>query len=188
MQKNLSILTLKTILLILSGIVCIVFSAEAQKSKYRGKAKPKSKVIYSARTSSKYRSKTAYRKPTRSSHLVSSVIVSNPTIVRSQAAFSFTSRWYDFGDVIQGEKVTHTFPFKNTGKDPLIISVVQPTCGCTVTEWTRTPIPPGQSGDITVTFDSKSSLNQQNKTITVVSNAATGNERLYIQGNVLPKR
>jgi hypothetical protein len=186
MQKVNTILSLRSLVLTLLGVLLLTFSAEAQKSK--PKPKPKGKVAYRGKTSSKYRSKTAYKKPVRTTHTVSSIMVSNPTVVRSQAAFSFTNRWHDFGDVVQGEKVVHTFTFKNTGKDPLIINAVQPTCGCTVTEWTRTPIPPGQNGEITVTFDSKAALNQQNKTVTVVSNASTGNERLYLRGNVLPKR
>ncbi len=177
-----NIFSLRIWVMVLASSILLTFSAEAQ-TKPKPKAKPKGKVV-----NSKSRAKTASKKPVRSFPVVSSIMVSNPTVVRSQAAFAFTNRWFDFGDIVQGDKITHTFSFKNTGKDPLVISAVQPTCGCTVTEWDRKPIPPGQSGSISVTFDSKSALNQQSKTVTIVSNASTGNERLYLRGNVLPKR
>ena len=170
-----SILRLR--LSVLLPLICLtLFSAEAQtKQKYRGKAKPK----------------VAYHTPNRKAmaHLPAATTpVSNLTVVRSKAAFTFTNRWYDFGDVVQGQKISHTFGFRNTGKEPLIISNVQPTCGCTVTEWTRQPIVPGQQGQIAVTFDSKAAINEQNRTITVISNSMGGSERLYLKGNVLPKR
>jgi|GEM_PF-267928 len=177
MQKMKKNRLVKSLILILSAALWLSFSAEAQRKKVR--PKPKGKIS----------NKVAHKKPAfRPLHPVSSIMVSNPVVVRSQAAFTFTNRWYDFGDIVQGEKVTYTFSFKNTGKEPLIINTVQPTCGCTVTEWPHKPILPGQSGEIKVTFDSKSALNQQNKTITIISNALTGNERLYLRGNVLPKR
>ncbi len=168
---------------VLSLLFCflLVFSsANAQKSKSKSKAKTSA-----SRSKSKYTKKKPVIKPVKP---ISNIAVSNPTITRSQAAFTFTNRWFDFGDIVQGQKVTHAFTFRNTGKDPLIISSIQPTCGCTVAEWPKTPIPPGQNGEIVVTFDSHESINQQNKTITILSNVATGTERLYIKGNVLPKK
>lgn len=163
--------------LLLAALTLSFSTAEAQQArkKHKGKTKPK----------------PAYRKPVgkASAHRPAAAVpVSNLTVVRSQAAFTFANRWHDFGDIVQGQKITHTFTFRNTGREPLIISNVQPTCGCTVTEWTRQPVLPGQSGQITVTFDSKSAMNEQNKTVTVVSNAMAGSERLYLRGNVLPKR
>ena len=165
------------IFLSLTGLLLLSLSAEAQQArkKHKGKAKPK----------------TAHRKPAGkvAPHRPAVMVpVSNLTVVRSQAAFTFTNRWHDFGDIVQGQKITHTFTFRNTGKDPLVISNVQPTCGCTVTEWTRQPIMPGQPGGVTVTFDSGEALNGQSKTITVISNSSGGSERLYLRGNVLPKR
>ncbi len=167
------------IFLSLTGLLLLSLPADAQqaKKKYKGKAKPKT-----AYRSKKPAGKVAPHRPTVM------VPVSNVTVVRSQAAFTFTNRWHDFGDIVQGQKITHTFTFRNTGKDPLIISNVQPTCGCTITEWTRQPIMPGQPGGVTVTFDSKEAMNGQSKTITVISNSSGGSERLYLRGNVLPKR
>lgn len=174
----------KTMLLLLLGLSCVCFTAEAQQKKAKPKPKSKAKTVYRGKTA--YRKKPAARPVMRP--VAPAVAVSNPNVVRTQAAFTFTNRWHDFGDIVQGQKVTHTFTFRNTGKDPLVIYSVQPTCGCTVTEWSREPVPPGAGSTITVIFDSKSALNQQNKTVTILSNAVTGSERLYLKGNVLPKR
>ena len=96
---------------------------------------------------------------------------------------------HDFGDVIQGEKVEHTFKFKNTGSEPLIITNVQVTCGCTIPKgWARDPIAPGQSGEITISFNSAGRHGRNNKVVTVVSNAKNqeGNQILFM-ANVIEK-
>ncbi|HRI79947.1 MAG TPA: DUF1573 domain-containing protein [Cyclobacteriaceae bacterium] len=96
---------------------------------------------------------------------------------------------HDFGDVVQGEKVEHTFKFKNTGNEPLIITNVQVTCGCTIPKgWARDPIKPGQSGEITISFDSSGRHGRNNKVVTVVSNAKNqeGTQILFI-ANVVEK-
>ncbi len=79
---------------------------------------------------------------------------------------------FDFGSITQGDKIEHTFKFKNDGREPLIITNVQVTCGCTTPKgWSRDPILPGQSSEITVAFNSLGKFGKQNKVITVVSNA-----------------
>jgi hypothetical protein len=187
MMKPVRFSFMRTLVLVLLAVATAVFPSEAQASP---KPKSKKKVVARGKTAARGRKQPVYRKTgyRAAPATVNAATVPNTTLPRSQAAFSFANRWHDFGDIVQGEKVTHTFSFKNTGKDPLIVTAVQPTCGCTVTEWTRQPIQPGQSGEISVTFDSKNALNQQNKTVTVISNAAVGSERLYLRGNVLPKR
>jgi len=67
----------------------------------------------------------------------------------------FAEDTYDFGEVMEGEKVVHVYKFENTGKEPLVISNAKGSCGCTVPEWPREPIPVGGSGSIRVQFDSK---------------------------------
>ena len=188
MKRNVRFPFVRTVALVLLAVVTAVFSSEAQASP---KPKSKRKVVARKKTAAaRGRKPAVYRKTgyRAAPATVNAPTVPNTTLPRSQAAFSFANRWHDFGDIVQGEKLTHTFAFRNTGKDPLIITAVQPTCGCTVTEWTRQPIQPGQSGEIAVTFDSKNALNQQIKTVTVISNAAVGSERLYLRGNVLPRR
>lgn len=97
---------------------------------------------------------------------------------------------YDFGDIVQGDKVEHTFKFRNTGTEQLIITNVQVTCGCTTPKgWARDPIAPGQSGEITVAFNSLGKFGKQNKVVTVVSNAANQEGgQISFSANVLEKK
>lgn len=101
---------------------------------------------------------------------------------------SFEEDKHDFGDIFQGDKVEHVFEFENTGNEPLIITNVQTTCGCTAPEWPRDPVAPGQSGKIKVVFNSTGKMGRQNKVITVVSNASSPLNRVTIVTNVLPKK
>lgn len=101
---------------------------------------------------------------------------------------AFAEETYDFGDIQQGDKVEHVFEFENTGNEPLIITNVQTTCGCTAPEWPRDPVAPGQSGKIKVVFNSAGKMGMQNKVITIVSNAASPTNRVSIKTNVLPKK
>jgi hypothetical protein len=93
---------------------------------------------------------------------------------------------YDFGDIRAGEKVEHTFVFTNTGNEPLIITNVQVTCGCTTPKgFPRDPIAPGQSGEITVAFNSTGRVGKQNKVVTVVSNSVGNTNQITFTANVL---
>ena len=91
---------------------------------------------------------------------------------------------FDFGSVKEGEKVKHTYKFKNTGKEPLIISTAKGSCGCTVPKWPSEPIPPGGSGVIDVEFDSKGKPGKQAKRVTVTANTVPAQSFLNITGNV----
>jgi hypothetical protein len=87
-------------------------------------------------------------------------------------AITWEKSVHDFGDVPSGDKVEHTFRFKNTGTEPLIITNVQVTCGCTTPKgWARDPIAPGESGEITIAFNSLGKFGLQKKVVTVISNA-----------------
>lgn len=101
---------------------------------------------------------------------------------------TFEEPSYDFGDISQGDKVNHTFKFSNTGTEPLILSNVLTTCGCTATSWPREPIAPKKTGEITVSFNSSGKMGKQNKIVTIVSNATNSQERVKILANVLPKK
>ena len=101
---------------------------------------------------------------------------------------TFAEASHDFGDIEQGTKVSHTFEFENAGTEPLILSNVLTTCGCTATDWPRDPIAPGDGGKIEVSFNSAGKMGKQNKVVTVVSNAVNAQERVKIITNVLPKK
>ncbi len=91
---------------------------------------------------------------------------------------------YEFGTVKEGEKVSHTYSFKNTGKEPLIISSAKGSCGCTVPKWPSEPIAPGGVGQIDVVFDSKGKPGKQAKRVTVNANTVPAQTFLNISGTV----
>jgi Protein of unknown function (DUF1573) len=82
----------------------------------------------------------------------------------------FNTTDHDFGTVDEGKKVSFTYKVKNTGQAPLIIQNAAPSCGCTVPEWTKTPIPVGGEGFVKAEFDTKGKSGLNNKTITVTAN------------------
>lgn len=91
---------------------------------------------------------------------------------------------YDFGKILQGEQVSHTFKFKNIGDDPLIISSIEKTCGCTTPEFSKQPIKPGESGKIVVTYDSKGHKGFQNKRLIVKANTNPSESIIRIKAQV----
>lgn len=117
-------------------------------------------------------------------------IVKNPNTASGKAdtgempVLEFESDFHDFGRVIQGEKVSFAFKFTNTGKSDLIITGVSSSCGCTVPEFPKAPIKPGESGKIDVKFDSEGRRGYQNKTVTISSNAQPANQLLRIKAEV----
>lgn len=107
-------------------------------------------------------------------------VVSGPRI-------TFEESEHAFGDIYQGDRVTHTFTYENTGTESLILSGVKTTCGCTATNWDREPLAPGETASITVNFNSTGKMGMQNKVVTITSNATNSTERIKITANVLKK-
>jgi hypothetical protein len=100
--------------------------------------------------------------------------------------FKFDQDQFDFGTIPQGTPVTHDFNFTNTGKEPLIISNAQASCGCTVPNWPKDPVLPGKSSKITVTYNA-AHAGGFTKSITITSNAKTPMSVIYIKGTVQAK-
>lgn len=96
---------------------------------------------------------------------------------------TFDESSFDFGSIKKGEKVNHSYTFTNTGSEPLIITNAKASCGCTVPDWPKEPIAPGEGGEIPVVFDGRSAGNQ-NKTITITANTNPPKTRLTIRGKV----
>lgn len=92
----------------------------------------------------------------------------------------------DYGTITQGDDGQREFTLTNTGNAPLIISNATGSCGCTVPQWPKEPILPGQKATIKVNYDTNRT-GSFTKTVTVVSNAANTTDVLQIKGNVLPK-
>jgi hypothetical protein len=104
------------------------------------------------------------------------------------AIITWNSSTHDFGDIIQGEKVEHTFKLTNTGDQPLIITNVEVTCGCTVPKgWPRDPIAPEESAEITISFNSAGKSGKQNKVVTIISNSRGVDNHIIFSVNVIQK-
>ena len=101
---------------------------------------------------------------------------------------TFDENEFDFGTINEGEKVEHVFTFKNTGETDLIITDAKGSCGCTVPDYKKEPIKPGETSEMKVSFNSDGKPGQQQKTVTIMANTATGNELLTIKANVTPKK
>lgn len=125
---------------------------------------------------------TTANKPTAAKKDVAAAPVGPLTSVK------FDENTFDFGEVMEGEKVVHSYKFTNTGKEPLIISNAKGSCGCTVPSWPREPIAPGDSGEIKVQFDSKGKGkvggNNQSKKVTITANTDPAQTFLTIKGKV----
>ncbi len=107
-----------------------------------------------------------------------------PTGPTTVMAFDATE--FDFGTVDEGEKVSHSYTFKNTGDEPLILSNAKGSCGCTVPKWPKEPIPPGEDGEITVEFNSKNKKGKRNQKVTITANTNPPQSFIYLKGEVNP--
>ena len=117
-------------------------------------------------------------------------VAQNNNVKQSGPVIAWTSITHDFGDIYQGDKVEHTFEFTNTGNEPLVITNVEVTCGCTVPKgWTRDPILPGSKAEIVIAFNSSGKYGRQNKVATIISNATNPEaSQLTFSANVLEKK
>ena len=101
--------------------------------------------------------------------------------------FTFEQEEHNFGQIRDGDVVSHTFRFTNTGEAPLIISKATAACGCTVPQWPKQPIPAGGSGEIQVQFDSSNKPGMQNKVVTITANTESKVKKLLIRAQVNPR-
>lgn len=100
------------------------------------------------------------------------------------AVFNWTTKSHDFGKIAVNSPVTHEFTFTNTGDVPLVISSVQASCGCTVANYTKDPIPEGGEGVVKATYNA-ATLGKFTKTVTVNANTEEGVVVLSITGEVV---
>lgn len=103
---------------------------------------------------------------------------------KNSPEIKFDVEEFDFGTIKQGDKVSYDFNFMNTGKEPLIISNAQGSCGCTVPQWPKEPIAKGGKGTIHVEFNSAGKMGMQDKTVTITSNGKVTQKVLHLKGNV----
>lgn len=101
------------------------------------------------------------------------------------AKMDFAKVEHDFGTINGDDVVETVFTFTNTGEGDLVISNAKGSCGCTVPEYPKEPIAPGEKADIKVSFSPKGKNGMQNKTVTLTTNTATGTEMLNIKANIV---
>lgn len=97
---------------------------------------------------------------------------------------TFDKDSHDFGKITEGEKVTYSFRFTNTGKGDLIIQTASGSCGCTVPDYPQKPIKSGETAFIKVQFNSEGRAGIQEKQVTIVSNTIPNTKTLKIKAEV----
>lgn len=107
--------------------------------------------------------------------------------------FQFKEESFDFGTVTDGAKVVHKYEFTNVGDQPLMIMKAEAGCNCTTVDWPKTPINPGKTGVMTVTFNSEGKVGPAMKEITIKSNAVLPNKNMarysiFLKGKVAAKK
>ncbi len=106
-------------------------------------------------------------------------------LVEKITSIEFENELYEFGKITQGEKVEHSFTFKNTGEYPLIIGTARGSCGCTVPQWPTEPIAPGEKGKIDVVFDSNGKEGFKHVTVTINANTEPNVSVVALKGEIL---
>ena len=99
--------------------------------------------------------------------------------------FKFEETTHDFGTIHSGERMSYDFKFTNTGNAALIISQATGSCGCTIPEYPKDPIKPGDDGVIKVKYNSEGQGGQISKTITILANTIPNTKVLTISAEVV---
>ncbi len=109
---------------------------------------------------------------------------SSEVSINPKTAIKWKSTEISLGEITQNKPVTIEFEFKNTGEVPVIITSVQASCGCTSTNYSKTPIAPGESTKITAVFNA-ATKGVFKKQVTVVTNAEENPQALTFTGTVI---
>lgn len=112
----------------------------------------------------------------------------NKTGASSPATPTTKTEWinksHDFGNIAEGEIVTHSFYFKNIGEQNFVIKKIDTGCGCTTVDYDKTPIPAGKEGKIEIAFNSSGRYGKQYKEISIFANTPEKTITLTIIANV----
>jgi hypothetical protein len=107
------------------------------------------------------------------------------TTNQNAPVITFDNLVHDYGSIPKGGDGNCVFTFKNTGNEPLVLSNVTTSCGCTIPSWNKEPILPGKTGVIKVNYTRTNTVGIISKQITVTSNAKNGTIILSIKGTVV---
>ncbi len=130
------------------------------------------------------------KKVERDPSLLPLTTINNPLTANDSADFSnhgvltFTDTLHHFGKIKEGEKVTYSFNYTNTGKSPVVISQALASCGCTASDYKKDPIVAGEKGEIKVTFNSAGKFGYQKKVVTLMTNAHPSEMDLIIDAEI----
>ncbi len=108
------------------------------------------------------------------------------SMAQKPAQIKFDQTTHNFGSFSESNpKVTCTFTYTNVGEQPLVVNQAIASCGCTVPEYTKTPVQPGEKGEIKVTYNGAGKFpGHFKKSITIRTNGAVEMTRLYIEGDM----
>lgn len=130
-------------------------------------------------------------------HLIGRVVIGSPAVPTTfdlppapagpTTSVDFEETTFDFGTIIEGEKIAHTYTFTNAGDEPLVISDAKGSCGCTIPAWPREPIAPGETASITVEFNSKGKRGKRNQKVTLTANTNPPQTFIYLTGQIEPR-
>ncbi len=125
----------------------------------------------------------------KKSILTSVLLLAGIVVMAQQPVITFSTTEHDFGKINESDgRVSTIFEFKNEGMEPLVLSNVKASCGCTTPTWTKTPVEPGETGSITVTYNPNGRPGHFQKKVTITSNATEPTTIVYIKGEVIPKQ
>lgn len=171
---------MKNLILSFTALVLISFSVSAQVSSTATQAKP---TAEEQKQFDERQKQAAVQKQTK--HINQSQSQGQPDNPNAPV-IEFDKVVHDYGEMEQHGDGKCEFKFTNTGEEPLILSNVRSSCGCTVPEWPRQPILPGQSDVIKVKYDTKR-IGTINKSVHVYSNAKKSPISLKIKGKIHAK-
>ena len=121
----------------------------------------------------------------RKDKIADDAFTQNEQALKDSTSVEIIDASYNFGKVVDGDKVEYNYRFRNTGNKPLVIINASASCGCTVPQKPEKPILPGEIGFIKVVFDSRGRIGETHKSITVTSNAHPGFPELKLEGEVV---
>ncbi|MBA3970917.1 MAG: DUF1573 domain-containing protein [Bacteroidetes bacterium] len=121
---------------------------------------------------------------------ISSDVINVPATASGKAtpgsppAMTFSEDEHDFGVLTQGETVSYSFVFQNTGGSDLVISSAQGSCGCTIPDYPKGAVKPGAQSKIDVKFESSGKSGLVQKTVTLVTNCTPSTKVLTISATI----
>lgn len=141
-------------------------------------------TVTSKKSTAKLEAKTgAPRVESKTKAVAAKPVAAASTGNSKPSEITWTEDSYNFGDIEKGKPVSHEFTFKNTTKETILVTNVKASCGCTATNYTKTPIKPGETGSVTATYNA-ANPGAFTKTVTVTTNDSDVKKTLTIKGKV----